>query len=129
MRRDGLSLSAAAKRAGTTPNTIRRHAGSELSRERGRYVASRGDRLYRAMRVLTNTGVVDVGVAGSRQASLISSYWNAVDRYLRTGDSSQLGGFAGRSVAGVEFEADLDVIDELAGRGELEFEDIYEIAA
>jgi hypothetical protein len=131
MRRDRLSLRAAARKAGTTPGTVKRYAGTELKqdRRRGRYTITGGDRLYRPMRVLTNVGIVEVGVSGSRQASLIGAYWNAVDHYLRSGDDSTLRGFAGRSVAGVEFETDLTVIDELASRGELEFESIYELAA
>ena len=130
MRRDGVSLSTAAKRAGTTPNTVLRHAGPALEHRGGRFVATRGDRLARLMLVLgRDVGVVTVSVRGSHEASLIGGHWNAVHAYLATGSSSALRAYAGKSVAGVEFETDLDVIDELAHAGELEFEDIYEVAA
>lgn len=130
MRRDGVSLRTAAKRAGTTPNTVLRHAGPVLERRGGRYVASPADRFTRLMQVLgRDVGIVTVSVSGSRQASLIGRHWNAVNRYLTTGSDSELRWFVGRSVAGVEFETDLNAIDELAGAGELEFETIYEIAA
>jgi hypothetical protein len=130
MRREGVSLSTAAKRAGTTPNNALRHAGPALERRGGRYFATIGDRLARLMLVFgRDVGIVTVSVRGSRQASLIGGHWNAVHGYLATGSSSALRPYAGKSVAGVEFETDLDVIDELARAGELEFEDIYEVAA
>ena len=130
MRRDGVSLRTAARRADTTPNNVLRHAGPALERRGGRYVASPADRFARLMQVLgRDVGIVSVSVRGSRQASLIARHWNAVNRYLNSGNDSDLRRFTGRSVAGVEFETDLDVIDELAGAGELEFEEIYEIAA
>jgi hypothetical protein len=130
MRRDGVSLNKAARRAGTTPNNVLRHAGPALERRDGRYSAAPADRLSRLMLVLgRDVGIVTVSVRGSRRASLIGGHWNAVHAYLATGSSSALRPYTGRSVAGVEFETDLDVIDELACAGELEFEDIYEVAA
>ncbi len=115
-----VSLSTAAKRAGTTPNTVLRHARPALERRGGRYSAAPADRLARPMLVLgRDVGVVTVSVRGSRQASLIGGHWNAVHTYLATGSSSALRAYAGRSVAGVEFETDLDVIDELRMRASL----------
>ena len=129
MRRDGLSLNAAAKRAGTTPNTVLRHAGPALQRERGRVRAKPGDRMVRTMTMLGPQGAVSVNVRGSRQASLIAGHWAAVQRYLSTGEDSELLRFEGLSVSGVDFETDPDVLDELAAIGELDFEDIYELVA
>ena len=126
MRR-GQSLTAAAREAGTTPRTVRRYAGATVRRPGSRYVIGR-DRLYRPMRVLTNTGEVTVSV-GRREAKIVGRYWNAVGRYLHHGDSSELEKFRGVTVGGFELESDLDVIDERAARGELDFEEIYELAA
>jgi hypothetical protein len=125
MRR-GQSLTAAAREAGTTPATVRRYAGATVKRPGGRYTLGR-DRLYRPMRILTNTGVRTVGV-GRQDSKIIGGHWNSVNQYLRAGDSSALEKFTGVSVGGYELQTDLDAIDELAGRGELEFEDIYELA-
>ena len=129
MRRDGLSLKAAAKRAGTTPNTVLRHAGPALHRERGRVRANPADRMVRTMSMLGPQGAVSVSVRSSRQASLIAGHWAAVQRYVSTGDESELRRYDGVSVAGIDFETDPDVIDELAAIGELDFEDIYELVA
>ena len=127
MRRDGMPLTEAAKRSGTTTNTVLRHAGPALERDGGRYRARPGDHLTRLMLVIArDLGPVTVAVRGSRQASVIGAYWNAVNRYVAHGDPQPLRRFTGVVVAGVELETDLDVIDGLARAGELEFEDIYE---
>jgi hypothetical protein len=125
MRR-GESLTAAARQAGTTPRTVRRYAGATVKRSGSRYAVGR-DRMYRQMTVVTNTGIEAVGV-NRRESRVVGRYWNAVGRYLRSGDSSELGKFRGVSVGGYELETDLDVIDQLAARGEL-IEDIYALAA
>jgi hypothetical protein len=126
MRR-GQSLTAAAREAGTTPRTVRKYAGAAVNRPGSRYRLGR-DRLYRPMRILTNSGIETVSV-GRRDASAVGRYWNAVRRWGIDRDSTEVDKFRGVSVGGYELETDLDVIDELAARGELEFEDIYELAA
>jgi hypothetical protein len=129
--REGLSLSHAARRAGTTPAAVLRHAGRALDeRVGGRYRARPADRLLRVMVVLGEGGVEhEVEVRGSRAASLVGEHWSAVGHYLRTGDESRLRRLAGRKVAGIPLEADADAIEEWARRGELEIDDVYEVAA
>jgi hypothetical protein len=124
--RAGDSLSVAARKAGTSPRTVKRYAGSDIGRVGSRYRIVR-DRAYRPMRLLSNTGVQTVG-ASRRDASTLGKYWAALGHYLDTGDDSRLQKFAGRTVAGYELETDLDVIDERYARGELDFVDIYELA-
>jgi hypothetical protein len=129
MRREGLSLTEAARRAGTTPAAVLRHAGPALEFERGRYRARSADRLLRVMRVLGEGGVEhDVEVRGSRAASLVGEHWSAIGYYLRSGDDSRLRRLEGKKVAGITLEADVDVVDEWERRGELEVETIYELA-
>jgi hypothetical protein len=127
--RAGDSLTAAARRAGTSPRTVKRYAGSDLGRVGGRYRIVR-DRAYRPMRVITNTGVEVIGVS-RREASMLSRYRRAIGVYASTGEDAELRRFAGKTAGGYELETDLDVIDELAARGELDdyFHDIYELAA
>jgi len=124
--RAGDSLTVAARRAGTSPRTVKRYAGSDLGKRGQRWRIAR-DRAYRPMRVLTNAGV-EVVDASRRDASTVGRYWSAVGRYLQHGDDSELRKLRGVTVNGYELETDLDVIDELAARGELDFEDIYELA-
>jgi hypothetical protein len=125
--RAGDSLTVAARRAGTSPRTVKRYSGSDLGKRGRRWRIAR-DRAYRPMRILTNTGVEVLSVS-RRDASIVGRHWAAIGRYLQNGDDSELRRLRGVTVNGYELETDLDVIDELAARGELDFEDIYELAA
>ncbi len=126
MRREGLSLERAAARANTTPNAVRRHAGPALVLARtGRYRPTPDDQLYRVLSVLTTEGLVELALPTSREASLVGRHWAAIGRFLETGDASRLREFEDQSVGGFVLETDPDVIEELARRGELSFEDIY----
>lgn len=78
------------------------------------------------MRVLASSGPQWVDVTTDSHASDIGSYWNAVRKYVSTGDDSALWAFMGRVIAGHQLLTDPDEIDVWALRGELEFEDIYE---
>jgi hypothetical protein len=128
--RAGSSLKEAARRAGTSPAVVLRHVGPALEREQGRYRAKRGDRLLRVMSVLGTGGVVhEVEVRGSRAASLVGEHWSAIDHYLNRGDESRLRRLDGATVAGIDLEADPDVIDEWERRGVLEIEDIYDLTS
>jgi len=128
MRSDGLSLQAAARASGTTVNAVKRHAGPALERTSGgRYRAKRSDRLIRTIPLPTETGIIGLDVKDSRSASRIGSYWNAVRRYLETGDDAQLRRFRGKSVRvnkrTYAFITDTAILDRLADAAELEFDD------
>ncbi len=91
MRSEGLSLTRAARQSHTTPATVRKYVGSAVRQTRGgRYVATPSDRLTRRVWFLTKAGKVEVAVRGSRPASRVARYMAAVDRYLRTGETSDL---------------------------------------
>jgi hypothetical protein len=127
-----LSLQQAAKDAGTTVNAIKRHAGSALSKTAGgRFQAKTSDRLVRSVRFPTDTGSIGLDVKDSRSASRIAAYWNAVKRYLETGDASGLRRFRGKVVRvnkrGYPFITDTKTLDRLADAGELGFDDLYDM--
>ncbi len=127
MRSDGLSRQRAARTAGTTPRTMERYVGTALKRRRGgRYVARPTDRIGRPERVLTTEGPKNLTLRGSRVSSIVGRHWNAVQRFLATGDTHVLQAFQGKHVAGYELEANPDVIEREGRRGELEFEDLYQ---
>lgn len=119
VRREGIDLATAARRYGTTPEAVAWWTGTT----RGGVAAA--DRLFRPMYVYSAGQVAPVDVRGSRVASTIGSYHSAVQHYLNHGDASRLQAFTGTRVAGVELETDLEVIDELARRGEFDFDSIY----
>jgi len=130
LMREGHSLSAAARRAGTTPAVVRSYVNPALGRKGTRWVARPADRLLRPMHVLTEGGIEhEVVVRGSRVASLIGAHWSAIGHYLDTGDASRLSHFRGKRVAGYALETDPDVIDIWERRGELQVEDIYSLTS
>jgi len=123
--RHGQSLTAAARDAGTTPATVRRYASPALVRDGRRWSATRTDRIYRRMTVLSTDGRVDVDVRSSAQASRVAAHYNAIDFYLRTGDARPLKRFATVSVGGRRLQTDLDQVERWARAGELSIDDIY----
>jgi hypothetical protein len=120
--RHGATLTRAAKEAGTTLNTVAKYAGENLHHERGRVVASKADRLFRVMNVITSEGVQEVPLHSSRQASLVAEHANAVKKFLLTGDDEPLHKFRGVKVAGHELEVRPEVLEELQRTSELEYE-------
>ncbi len=132
MRNDGLSMQAAAKAVGITPNALKRHAGNALVKDhRGRYAAKASDKLARSIVFPTESGLVSLNVRDSRTASRISDFWNAVHTYLRSGDQYGLRKFRGRVIS-VEkrkyaFITDPDTLDRLFDADELTFDDIYNV--
>ncbi len=73
--------------------------------------------------------IVPVDVRGSRKASELRAYHEAVSKYLDTGDEEPLRRFTGKTVAGAEYETDPDVLDEMARRRQLTIESIYQLVA
>lgn len=133
MQREGVTLAEAARRAGTTPNTVRRYGGDAIEVRGGRAVVKDRYRLYRTMRMPTDSGTVTVGVTDSATARRIGRYWSAVHHYFKTGDDSRLREFAGKSVRwekrAYPFITDTVVLDRLARTGLLDFDSIYPEAA
>ena len=130
MREDpSLSLSAAARREGVAPETVRRHAEPGLERHGRRWRATPADRLYRPMVVYSNGEIVEVDVRGSRKASELGAYHSAVGLFLATGDENALRRFEERRVGGVPYETDPRVLEEMARRGQLDMESIYQAVA
>ena len=107
----GLSLDDAARRAGTSPEVVRWYAPEALERRGNRTIARQADRLYRSMYVFSGGQRVPIDVRGSRAASQVGAYHQAVKHYLSTGDDRGLQRFHGKRVGGVEFETDLDEFD------------------
>lgn len=135
MRSEGLTLTQAAKDVGVSRRTVTRLGGSALKKsENGRYSVKRSDQLLRVMKIPTLSGPVEIGVRGSKQASILGSYWAALDRYVTTGDSSRLEKFRGMLVKDasgnvVELFADLKELKRLGHAGVLSFDSLYARAA
>src|SRR5579864_7752915 len=129
MRREKLSLAQAARRENTTPETVWKYAAPALLRTRGgRIGAKPADRFLRHLPIATADGLKkDVRIRGSRTASLIGEYWNAVGVFRDTGEEEPLRKFTDFFPAGVRVLTDPTAIEALARRGELDFEDNYDL--
>jgi len=89
-RREGWSLTRAARMVRSDPRTVRRHVGRALQKDGNRWRPRAFDRIPRPMRVMTPEGPTLVVIRDSRTASLVAQHSNAVQHYLRTGDDSRL---------------------------------------
>lgn len=127
--RQGKSLTRAARAAHTTPATVKRYERGIVKRRKRRFVAEPYDRQPRQLKFLSPDGIILLDIRDSRVASRLGSYWSAVDYFLRTGDTSRLRPFQGKSVrSGGQrhaFLTDPQTIERLANAGVVSFEEIY----
>lgn len=131
MRSERVSLSKAAKEAGLTPRTVINWGGRALKkRSNGRYTVTRTDSLLRVLQVPTPDGARDIAVRSSRAATTLGKYWDAVQKYLRTGDGSVIKTFIGKHIKDasgqkVPLITELAELKRLGSAGVLSFETIY----
>lgn len=91
------------------------------------------------IRVLTSQGVQFMSGLSDSDRSLVGHHWNAVRRYLETGQTDELEALEGAMVGGEEFghlpgiplrgvslDCDPSSIEWHAVRGEVSFESIYD---
>jgi hypothetical protein len=135
MRTDGLSLKKAAKETGVNPRTVTSWSGRTIKKgKNGRYSVSKRDSLLRVVQVPALHGSREISLRDSRYASTIGKYHDAVQKYLRTGDSSQIEKFRGKRLKDANGEAivlitDLAELNRLGSAGVLSFESLYARAA
>lgn len=131
MRSEHISPEQAAREFGLDPRTLKKGASSALRKgKNGRYTAKASDRLLRPMVVLPPGGKQEIATRDSRQATLIAEHWNAVDKYLSTGDTTELRKLQGKTVTAVDgtkylLLTDTAELDRLGNAGVLSFESIY----
>ncbi len=126
-----VSLTQAAREARVSPRTVTKWGKSALRKNKsGKYVVKKNDNLLRVLSIPTSEGTQPIAVRGSKQASLLGEYWNAVHRYLQTGDTSRLKEFRGQKIKdanGVDVALLVDpaALNRLGSAGVLSFESLY----
>jgi len=129
--RAGASLAEASRQFGRDPRAVQRLAAPALRKQRNRrWAAKKIDRLLRVLQIITSEGRQEIGIRDSRQASTVGEYWNAVERYTATGDTSELRKFWGKRVMDADGKrvallTNLDVLNRLGSAGVLSFESLY----
>jgi hypothetical protein len=131
MRSEGKSLTQASRDFGIDRRAVLARAGSALKKKKnGRYAVGRSDRLLRVLVIPGPHGGQEVTVRGSATASKLAQYSDAVQKYLRTGDSSSLKKFRGLRLLDeygrrIRLVTDLAELDKLGSAGVLSFESLY----
>jgi hypothetical protein len=134
MRAEKVSLTHASREFGLDPRVVRTRAGSALRKTKsGRYVAKPSDKLLRVLVIPSPEGLIEVAVRGSETASMIAEYSDAVQKFLRTGDSSRLKKFRRMKILDekgkrIKLVTDLDILQKLGSAGVLSFESLYRSA-
>jgi hypothetical protein len=129
----GDSLHDAAAAAHVAPERLRNYfAQSGFARkERGRWVFDR-DQIVRRMLLYSDGRARIIQVRGSESASLIGRYMNAVKRFLRTNDATNLDPFRDDIVTDIRrrkhrLETRPNVLYAIDGQGPEPFEQVYRI--
>jgi hypothetical protein len=101
-----------------------------LRKVKGRYVATKADRLLRIITILVAKDKKEIATRDSRQASIVGGHWAAVQKYLQTGDDEALVKFKGKSIVDASGKrhrllTNLEKLNRLASAGVLSFESMY----
>lgn len=131
MRRDKVSLTQASREIGISPRTVTKWGKSALrKRPNGKYAVKASDSLLRIVLIPTPDGTREIAVRRSKQVTMLAEYWNALHRYLQTGDTEKLKQFEGKNITdanGVDVPllTDLAALNRLGSAGVLSFESLY----
>jgi hypothetical protein len=131
MRSEKTSLTQASRDSGISPRTVTKWGKSALQkRKSGKYAVKKSDTLLRLVMIPTPEGPREIAVRGSKQVTLLAGYWNALHRYLQTGDAAQLKAFRDKQIkdangVNVPLLTDLAELNRLGSAGVLSFESLY----
>jgi hypothetical protein len=131
VRREGVSVTQAAKEYGISRKKVVELGGSALCKQtNGRYAAKRFDRLLRVLVIPSRDGRSEVAVRDSRTASKIAGYSEAVRRFVQTGDASRLREFKklklnDASGNPIKLLTETKELTRLGHAGVLSFESLY----
>ncbi len=126
MRHDDLTLAAAARAAGTTPATVRKHLPAALRKSRtGRWVATKSDRYVRLLSLPGPHGPVVVRARGSEEARFASAYLASLARWSRTEKAQELGPFHGKQIGGYQLITAPRTLRALRDAGLLQLDSLY----
>lgn len=131
MRSEKMSLAKASREIGLDPRVVRARVGSALRKTKsGRYVARPSDKLLRVLVIPGSEGQREVVVKDSAVASKIAEYSDAVQKFLRTGDSSKLKKFRRIKLLDekgkrIKLVTDLAELQRLGSAAVLSFESLY----
>jgi hypothetical protein len=107
------SLDEIARREHVPIDVVRFWGQGAVTERNGRLVPIAADREWRLMRIASQGRLVEIEVRGSRAATGVSRYWEAVATFRDTQDESVLAPFRGGRIAGHELETDPDTLNAM----------------
>ncbi|SRR6266545_1892644 len=125
-RATGISLSKAARRNGTTLQTIRAYADSAIDRKRGRLIPKKSDRLVAQMTVVTPNGIEVVSVKGLGKRRLVKDHLFTSIQYAegKVGPEA-FRKFSDKTVAGKKLDTNPDRILRTIVANRPDYDDLY----
>ncbi|GAA0411809.1 hypothetical protein [Streptomyces luteireticuli] len=127
LERGGITR--AAYEQGKSLSRARGHAYTPERPERAAKNTHKYQRYLRArkdIRVVSRDGVVMLDGLTKKERGIVAKHWNAVGKFLETGDNKDLVKFEGVTVGGHELETRMNAIEYLAMVQSLAYESIYE---
>jgi hypothetical protein len=131
LMRRGESMSAACRAEHIKPDTLRRYVGAAIRHDKpgGRFRVVARDALTRHLQVPTAGGTVPVSAKGIKAARQFAAHANAIAHFNRTGDTSKLKRFVGKTFRSegrtYEFLTDPDTLMMLADADALRLDSLY----
>jgi hypothetical protein len=136
LMRRGESLSAASKAEHIKPATLLRHVGRAIRQDKpgGRFRVLKTDKFVRHLQHVQSTeGPIDVAAKGIKAARDFAAHANAIAHFNRTGDTSRLKRFTGRTFIADgkrhEFLTDPDKLMELVEADALRLDSLYALVS
>lgn len=130
--RKGATLTQVTEKVGVDKGFALKHVGTHLQKSGGRWHVTRTDNIQSEMLIYSREKSVEsIIVTNSRDRSRIGKYFSAVQKALKTGDSSALDKFKDAKIVDANgkehhFETDLDRLYEITeAQEEPEFLEIY----
>ena len=133
LMRKGVPYSKAVEKTGINKKDIIRNLGKYLYKSKGKWKVTTTDRIEVEMLIYErDAGQISIVTTNSKDRTLIGSYFNAINRALKTGDSSLLKRFTDIQITdanGIKhfFVTDLERLYEInEAQEEPEYLDIYQ---
>ena len=133
LMRNGISYSKAIEKTGISKKDAIRNLGKYLYKSKGKWKVTTTDRIEVEMLIYDrNAGQISIITTNSKDRTLIGSYFNAINRALKTGDSSLLKRFIDIHITDANgtkhfFVTDLECLYEInEAQEEPEYLDIYQ---
>lgn len=131
MRSKGVTLGKASETFGVSSEVVIDLIPSAFRKNRsGRYEVKPNDNLLRVLLIPSSKGLREIVIQGSREASIVGHYWNAVEKFLKRGDASWLRKLPRKTVTDASGErirllTNLEELERQASAGVFGFESIY----